>query len=148
MANMPYNNVKTQLCRFWQKDGKCKYGKNCSYAHGDFELRKPYHALPKDATQPYQKTQENEMNGDQKNGFYQGQQSNMNTPNKQDGRYPYNDNANRDRPKQYEHQQEPVPSCSSLRILMNENDKNCCNKMLQANRLIQMGQQEQAYDII
>ena len=70
MANMPYNNVKTQLCRFWQKDGKCKYGKNCSYAHGDFELRKPYHALPKDATQPYQKTQENEMNGDQKNGFH------------------------------------------------------------------------------
>lgn len=31
---------------------------------------------------------------------------------------------------------------------MDENDKHCCKQMLQANRLIQMGQQEKAYDII
>jgi len=48
MMNIPYNNYKTQLCKFWEKEGKCKFNKNCSYAHGDYELRKPYEALPKE----------------------------------------------------------------------------------------------------
>lgn len=42
MMNIPYNNYKTQLCSFWVKGGKCKFSKNCSYAHGEHELRKPY----------------------------------------------------------------------------------------------------------
>ena len=97
--NLPYNNLKTQLCRFWEKDRKCKYGKNCSYAHGDFELRKPYQALPKEIPAPFQKTtQENEMNGDQKNGFNQAPPlNNMLTPNKQEARNHYgNENQNID----------------------------------------------------
>ena len=43
--NIQYNNFKTQRCKFFDKEGKCKYGKNCSFAHGDNELRKPYDAL-------------------------------------------------------------------------------------------------------
>ena len=54
--NIPYNNYKTQLCKFWEKEGKCKFNKNCSYAHGDHELRKPYEAMPKDVSSAYQKT--------------------------------------------------------------------------------------------
>eukprot|EP01006_Ploeotia_vitrea_P044977 TRINITY_DN66888_c4_g6_i1.p1 TRINITY_DN66888_c4_g6~~TRINITY_DN66888_c4_g6_i1.p1 ORF type:complete len:282 (-),score=33.09 TRINITY_DN66888_c4_g6_i1:483-1328(-) len=32
-------NYKTQLCRNWQKDKKCPYGKRCVYAHDLCELR-------------------------------------------------------------------------------------------------------------
>lgn len=46
MMNMPYNNYKTQLCTYFEKDGKCKYMKKCCYAHGKEELRKPYDQLP------------------------------------------------------------------------------------------------------
>ena len=46
MMNMPYNNYKTQLCSFFEKDGKCKFSKKCCYAHGKEELRKPYDHLP------------------------------------------------------------------------------------------------------
>lgn len=49
MMNVQYNNYKTQLCKFWEQEGKCKFNKNCSYAHGNDELRKPYDELPKDA---------------------------------------------------------------------------------------------------
>ena len=42
LNNVPYSNYKTQLCRFFEKEGTCKYGKNCSFAHSDKELRKPY----------------------------------------------------------------------------------------------------------
>ena len=49
MMNVQYNNYKTQQCTFWIQEGKCKFGKNCSYAHGEQELRKPYDELPKDA---------------------------------------------------------------------------------------------------
>jgi len=37
---------------------------------------------------------------------------------------------------------------SRLRILMNNQDQNSCNKMLQANQYLQLGKQEEAYDII
>lgn len=42
MLNIPYNNYKTQRCKYFDQEGSCKFGKNCSYAHGDFEVRNPY----------------------------------------------------------------------------------------------------------
>jgi len=42
MMNIPYNNYKTQRCKFFDETGKCKFDKNCTYAHGDPELRNPY----------------------------------------------------------------------------------------------------------
>ena len=48
MMKVPYNNYKTQMCRFFQTNGFCQYGKNCTYAHGPEELRQPYEELPKD----------------------------------------------------------------------------------------------------
>lgn len=43
--NIPYNNYKTQRCKYFDEQGQCKFGKNCSYAHGDFELRNPYDTM-------------------------------------------------------------------------------------------------------
>jgi hypothetical protein len=37
---------------------------------------------------------------------------------------------------------------TNLRILMNNQDQFCCNQILQANNLIQMGKEEDAYEII
>ena len=48
MMNIPYSNFKTQLCKFSEEEHRCKYGKNCLYAHGEAELRKLYDTLPKD----------------------------------------------------------------------------------------------------
>ena len=45
MLNIPYNNYKTQRCKYFDDTGNCKFGKNCSYAHGDNELRNPYDTL-------------------------------------------------------------------------------------------------------
>ncbi len=45
MLNIPYNNYKTQRCKYFDDTGNCKFGKNCSYAHGDAELRNPYDTL-------------------------------------------------------------------------------------------------------
>ena len=45
MMNIPYNNYKTQKCKYFYdltNPGICKFGKNCSYAHGDVDMRKPY----------------------------------------------------------------------------------------------------------
>ena len=30
---------KTEICRNWEMYGECKYGNNCSFAHGDSELK-------------------------------------------------------------------------------------------------------------
>ena len=46
MMNIPYNNYKTQRCKYFDDTGNCKFGKNCSYAHGEAELRNPYDTLP------------------------------------------------------------------------------------------------------
>ena len=39
-----YNNFKTkwktEICRYWEMYGKCNYGDNCAFAHGDSELKK------------------------------------------------------------------------------------------------------------
>ncbi|CDW71209.1 zinc finger [Stylonychia lemnae] len=42
MMNIPYNNFKTQTCKNYEKEGKCKFGDKCSYAHGNTDLRNPY----------------------------------------------------------------------------------------------------------
>lgn len=49
MLNIPYNNYKTQACKFYAEGQPCHYGKNCTYAHGNVELRQPYQELPPDA---------------------------------------------------------------------------------------------------
>ena len=118
--NMPYNNLKTQLCRFYEKDMKCKYGKNCSYAHGDFELRKPYQSIPQESNQPFKKPQEYEMNGDQKNGQYKVQPiNNMHQSIKQEIRHP------QDNPNENSKMDEVNSNCSKVRIIMNNNDEKC-----------------------
>ena len=30
---------KTEICRYWEMYGECKYGDNCAFAHGDSELK-------------------------------------------------------------------------------------------------------------
>jgi hypothetical protein len=42
MMNIPYNNYKTQTCKNFEKEGKCKFAEKCSYAHGGTDLRNPY----------------------------------------------------------------------------------------------------------
>lgn len=34
------HNYKTVTCKYWEQ-GKCKYQQNCSFAHGDCEMRNP-----------------------------------------------------------------------------------------------------------
>ena len=46
MLNIPYNNYKTQVCKYFEQEKQCHFGKNCTYAHGKDELRKPYEELP------------------------------------------------------------------------------------------------------
>mmetsp|Transcript_3561 Transcript_3561/g.5368 ORF Transcript_3561/g.5368 Transcript_3561/m.5368 type:complete len:87 (-) Transcript_3561:592-852(-) len=53
LCGAPYSNYKTQLCKFWVEDGKCRYKQNCSYAHGDAELRKPYEPVPPEAAEAF-----------------------------------------------------------------------------------------------
>ena len=36
-----YSNYKTMKCKNFSSTGSCKYGTNCTFAHGDEELRKP-----------------------------------------------------------------------------------------------------------
>ena len=39
-----FNNFKTkwktEICRYWEMYGQCKYSNNCAFAHGDSELKK------------------------------------------------------------------------------------------------------------
>ena len=42
IMNIPYSNYKTELCHFIEEGQKCKYGPNCTFAHGLHELKKPY----------------------------------------------------------------------------------------------------------
>lgn len=46
LLNIPYNNFKTQRCKFYEQEKMCRFGKNCSYAHGMVDLRRPYEDLP------------------------------------------------------------------------------------------------------
>ena len=38
-----YNNFKTkwktEICRYWEMYGECKFGENCAFAHGESELK-------------------------------------------------------------------------------------------------------------
>ena len=36
----PSRTFKTKICALWQKDGSCKYGDKCHFAHGTAELHK------------------------------------------------------------------------------------------------------------
>lgn len=137
MMNIPYNNYKTQLCNFWEKGGKCKFGKNCSYAHGEHELRKPYEALPLDAQQS--NDQNDVPNDDQKN--YDQVAPTTHSPLKPMDGVPCTKTGR-------EAGLAEKTASSRLRILMNNQDQNSCNKMLQANQYLQLGKQEEAYDII
>lgn len=38
----PYNNYKTSLCINFTQKGQCRYQENCTFAHGQDELRNPY----------------------------------------------------------------------------------------------------------
>ena len=41
--NEEYNNFKTkwktEICRYWEMYGECKFGDSCAFAHGDSELK-------------------------------------------------------------------------------------------------------------
>jgi hypothetical protein len=41
-----YSNYKTVKCKNFEREGNCKYGGNCTFAHGDFEMRKPTDPTP------------------------------------------------------------------------------------------------------
>lgn len=45
LMNIPYNNFKTQRCKYFDETGVCKFSKNCSFAHGEDELRNPFDQL-------------------------------------------------------------------------------------------------------
>jgi len=34
LMNIPYNNFKTQKCKYFEQEKMCRFGKNCTYAHG------------------------------------------------------------------------------------------------------------------
>ena len=44
IENEEYNSFKTkwktEICRYWEIYGQCKFGDNCAFAHGDSELKK------------------------------------------------------------------------------------------------------------
>lgn len=40
------NNLKTKLCKYFMKDGNCRYGSTCHHAHGQMELRQPGAPFP------------------------------------------------------------------------------------------------------
>jgi hypothetical protein len=117
MMNVPYNNYKTQLCKFWEKEGKCKFNKNCSYAHGEAELRKPYEALPMDIG-TYQKAT---------GASLLGKRSASEKRENEDAfeRMPDGESKSQQR---FDY--------SNLRILMNSADEFSQNQILQANNLI------------
>jgi hypothetical protein len=48
MLNIPYNNFKTQKCKYYEQNMVCKFGKSCTFAHGTEEIRQPYQELPVD----------------------------------------------------------------------------------------------------
>ena len=36
--NIFHSKWKTEICRYWEMYGNCKYGENCAFAHGESEL--------------------------------------------------------------------------------------------------------------
>lgn len=40
MNPMMINNYKTVVCKYWEQ-GKCKYQQNCSFAHGEQDIKDP-----------------------------------------------------------------------------------------------------------
>jgi butyrate response factor 1 len=35
--------LKTELCKSWVEEGKCRYGDKCAFAHGESEIKKKVH---------------------------------------------------------------------------------------------------------
>ena len=56
MMKLPYNNYKTQMCKFFEQTGHCQYSTNCTYAHGIAELRKPYQELSPETDANFQRS--------------------------------------------------------------------------------------------
>lgn len=122
MMNVQYNNYKTQLCKFWVQEGKCKFNKNCSYAHGEEELRRPYDDLPKDAII-------SSNNGVKNDALGLSQGKNM-PLNNYDNRSPQ-----KTRPNEINMTQSGIGP-SNLKIVINNYDEQTCSKILKANELI------------
>ena len=45
-----YNNYKTVKCKYFDDPARCKFGKNCTFAHSADELRQIFEELPPAAT--------------------------------------------------------------------------------------------------
>ena len=46
-----YCNYKTVMCNMWENGMPCKFGSNCTYAHGEDEMRSPYDPMDKSSVQ-------------------------------------------------------------------------------------------------
>lgn len=44
-----YCNYKTVMCNMWENQVPCKFGSNCTYAHGEDEMRSPYDPMDKNS---------------------------------------------------------------------------------------------------
>lgn len=42
----PYCNYKTVKCNLFE-EGQCRFGQNCTFAHGEAELRNPHDPMEK-----------------------------------------------------------------------------------------------------
>ena len=47
------------MCKYFEQAKLCHFGKNCTYAHGKEELRKPYEELPVEMGDPMEITNPN-----------------------------------------------------------------------------------------
>ena len=127
MMHIPYSNYKTQRCKFFDESGSCKFGQNCSYAHGDFDLRNPYDTIP--ILPPTQSMSSAYM---QPSGFQMFQTPQQETV---------------DQKPVLQQQQQP-----DVKLIVNStNDQeifNIKNMLTDAYRLIEVGQEGQATEIL
>ena len=46
-----YCNYKTVMCNMYETGQNCKFGSNCTFAHGEDEMRSPYDPMDKSKVQ-------------------------------------------------------------------------------------------------